>query len=155
MPFCHCYAFGQTGNKEVQERQMVGYVAVTPSPQETRQGLRRAPVVSPAAGADWFLPYGRPPCYWAHLGALVGPGHHSSRHPPKLFVGVNQLVRCQEEKGCQWFCTIYLHRRGGTEKPSQGQPVCRSSGHPLLRQGDSTRSPRNMIGSHLREEIST
>ena len=27
VPFCHCYCFGQTGNKEVQERQMVGYVA--------------------------------------------------------------------------------------------------------------------------------
>ena len=131
MPFCHCYAFGQNGHKEVQERQMVGYVAATPSPQETRQGLRRAPLVSPAAGADWFLLYGRPPCYWAHLGALVGPGHHSSRHPPKLFVGVNQLVRCQEEKGCQWFCTIHIYIGEGEQK-SQAK-VSRSVGHPDIR----------------------
>ena len=88
---------------------------------------------------------------WAH--SYVGPGQHSSRHPPKVFVGVKQLVRCQEEKGCQWFCTIYyLHRRGGTEKPSQGQPVCRSSGHPLSRQGGTPHS-RNMKDSHRREKI--
>ena len=120
---CHSVTASAALVKLVRVRQMVGYVAATPSPQETRQGLRRAPVS--AAARDWFLRYGRPFQHrtWAHSGQ--GTIVH---HPPKVFVGVKQPVCCQEEKG--WL--VCARDLGEGEQKSRAK-VSRSVGHPDIR----------------------